>query len=464
MADINESSSGSEQMPGNAAFSGEVGARSSRRRIGRRWFMLLMIFMVYTLAVADRSAISITAPLVSGQYRLSNFQIGLVFSLFGWAYGAFAVPAGMLIDRIGVKSAMLIGVIGWTLGTVLYGLSGSSADVFVVLLIGSCLIGAAQSVVTPGSARVLASWFPDRERGLANAFWGSSVYVAIGVSSPVMGWLCEKYHWQSVPWLMGVLGIGAAAIWAFGYWHPSQDSRLPQEERDYLARSGALIGNEGRSKEGARHMRWQERLREMRSIVRNRQLIAILVGQYCFDSIAFFVQSWVPTYLVKGHGISILNVGFMMTITGVAGAIGAVSGGFAVDSIFRKTGSMALSRKIPLTIGFSLTAAMILMILAHSYVALVVLLSLVFVGKSWSNMGWLLIADVAPSGVLASVGGLLNVVGAIGVAVTGTGVGYLVDKTHSFNIALVYVGCHGFIAITSYWLVLRKMERVAVAA
>lgn len=434
------------------------------RVLGRRWLMLFLTFFLYSVANADRSTIAIAAPLISGDLHLNAVQMGVIFSAFGWAYGGFALPAGVFVDRLGAKLALLVGLVAWSIGTFLNGFAGAMTQAFAFLCVARFFIGAAESVVTPGSARILATWFPDRERGLASSLWASSTYISTAVAAPLMGWICHAYGWEPVFWGMGVLGLAAGVIWIVFYHAPTKDGRLSPEELAYIAEGGGVV-HEARPVDdddmpAAAPGGWRQKWREIRFLLSTPQLLVIFFGQYCGNTIALFLLTWTPTYLVQAKGYSIVQTGFLMSLAGIAGGIAAISGGYMVDLIYRRTGSLALSRKATLTLGYLLISSMVLLIFVTSPVWMVVVLCVVFLGKGWCNTGWMLVADSAPKNLVGTVGGLLNAIGSIGSTLASIVVGYFVQSTGSFDLAICYVAAHGILAVAAFWLVLKDMKRV----
>jgi ACS family glucarate transporter-like MFS transporter len=438
----------------------------TRRFTGWRWVMLLMIFMVYLIAVADRSTMSFAAPLISERFHINNTQMGLLFSAFAWVYSLFSLPAGLMIDRIGAKWGILIGLVIWSAGTLVTGFAGLITNVFGFFLTARIIVGAAEAVVTPGSAKVIATWFPTRERGIATALWVSSIYVSMVVVSPAMASILQRHGWEPVFSGMGAIGLIFGSFWMVIYYHPLRHPKLTNVELTYIVDGGATISHEHSSTtnddSGPKRSGFRIKAAEVGYLLRQPRLLAIFFCQFFYNSIAFFLQSWLPTYLVKEHGFSIVDVGSMMVAAGIGGAIAAAAGGFAVDRIYRRTGSVALSRKIPLTVGLILCTLILCVIYVHSYATMMALLVAVYVGKSIANSNWLLISDIAPRNLMGTTGGLLNAIGGLGGAVSGVLIGYLVDLTGSFDSGLVLIAGQTLLAIAIYWLVLRDMSRISM--
>ncbi|GJM76058.1 hypothetical protein HMSSN036_82740 [Paenibacillus macerans] len=87
------------------------------------------------------------------------------------------------------------------------------------------------------------------------------------------------------------------------------------------------------------------------------------------------------------------------------------------------------------------------------------LMSLAFFGKGFGALGWCVVSDVAPKEALGISGGLLNTFGNIAGIITPIVIGYIIQGTGSFNLALVYVGIHALAAILCYLLIVGRIER-----
>jgi ACS family glucarate transporter-like MFS transporter len=176
-------------------------------------------------------------------------------------------------------------------------------------------------------------------------------------------------------------------------------------------------------------------------------------------AISWFYLSWFPIYLVKEKGFSILKAGFIASIPAIAGCIGGISSGFVSDWILKKTGSVTLARKIPITIGFTLSATIVICNYVQVESVVIALMSAAFFGKGFGNLGWTVVADTAPKEIIGLTSGVFNSIGQASGIITPVVIGYILQETGSFNGALLFVGAHGLIAIFSYWVIVGKIER-----
>ena len=99
-----------------------------------RWMVLLLISLMYMITYMDRTGISIAAPAMAKEFRLSQTAIGVVFSVFLWAYAIGQIPLGSLADRLGPRLLLLIIVPFWSLMTATTAMMTSEDFLNVILL------------------------------------------------------------------------------------------------------------------------------------------------------------------------------------------------------------------------------------------------------------------------------------------------------------------------------------------
>jgi ACS family glucarate transporter-like MFS transporter len=427
----------------------------------QRFVMLALITLVLALSTGDRATLSVAGPSMVKDLGMTSVQLGWLFSSFAWAYVLFQIPAGWLVDKVGAKRGMLFGVVLWSAMTLLMGGVHLVSFAFVALLVLRFLLGIMESPVGPASGRVIAAWFPAPERGVAGAIFNSAQYVSLVVFTPLMGWLAHRFGWQHVFGVMGGIGLVFGLVWARMYYAPLSHPTVSKEELDYMQQGGALVSLGEEQKSGFREP--GPSLADIGCLFKSRMLVGILIAQYCITSITWFFVSWFPSYLVKGRGFTILEAGFIAAIPAICGCIGGVSTGFVSDYLLKRTGSLTIARKVPITIGLVLSAAMIGCNYVESSTMVVALMSAAFFGKGFGSLGWTVVADTAPKEIIGVTGGVFNAIGNTAGIVTPIVIGYILAGTGSFNGALVFVGAHGLVAVLSYWLIVGRIERIDLA-
>ncbi|EBS7633134.1 MFS transporter [Salmonella enterica] len=427
-----------------------------------RYYILFMITLVLTLATGDRATLSVAGPEMQKELGISAVEIGYLFSAFSWAYVISMTPAGWVADKVGSKRAMFLGILLWSVMTVFMGLVSYVTFVVPALLILRFLLGVCESPVGPSAGRIIAAWFPSQERGVAGAIFNSAQYASLAIFTPLMAWLCHAFGWDHVFIVMGVIGIIIAFCWSKFFYVPTKHPGINHEEMEYLKEGGALV-----ELDTATHVKGERKRagwQEIGQLFKSRMLIGIFIGQYCISAITWFFMTWFPIYLVKERGMSILQAGFMASVPAICGLVGGIMSGFFSDWLLRKTNNLSLARKVPITIGLTMSASMILCNYVGSEALVMFLMSAAFFGKGFGSLGWAVVADTAPKEIIGTTGGLFNSLGNIAGIVTPVVIGYILQETGSFANALVFVGTHGIIAVCSYWFIVGKIERLKIAS
>lgn len=427
----------------------------------QRYFILALITIVLAFSTGDRATLSVAGSGMSKELGLTPVQMGWLFSSFAWAYVLAQIPAGWLVDRLGAKRTVLGGLVLWSLCTMFMGAAGWFASAFAALLVLRFLLGTFESPVGPASGRVIAAWFPATERGVAGAVFNSAQYLSLALFTPLMGWLDHMFGWAHVFSVMGGLGLLLALLWWRSYQVPTEHPKVGAQEIEYMRAGGALVDLPARGAASAAVVR-EPSTPGMFDLFRSRMLSGIFLAQYCITAITWFFVSWFPTYLVKERGMTILTAGFVASIPAIAGCIGGVSTGFVSDWLLKRTGSLTIARKVPITIGLLLTTAMMACNYVETDTLVIALMSLAFFGKGFGSLGWTIVADTAPRQMIGLTGGVFNAIGNMAGITTPVVIGYILGATGSFHGALVFVGLHGLVAVASYWLVVGRIERFEI--
>nr|WP_249185273.1 MFS transporter [Burkholderia cenocepacia] len=433
-------------------------ASATARRTRVRWLVLAVLFAVTTINYADRAAIAIAGPSLARALHLSHVQMGFIFSAFGWSYVIAQLPGGWLLDRFGSRIVYAFSIFFWSLFTLLQGGIGffGGAAAFALLFGLRFLVGAAEAPSFPANSRIVSAWFPAPERGTASAIFNAAQYAATVVFAPLMGWLVHAFGWQSVFVVMGVLGFAFVLVWNRTMYDPKDHPTINRAELDYLAEGGALVNIDQST--GGRD--GGPSLRHVKALLRNRMLVGVYVAQYCINALTYFFITWFPVYLVQARGMSILNAGLVASIPAVCGFLGGILGGVVSDALLRQGRSLSVARKVPIVIGMLLSMSMIVCNYTDSHVIVVVFMALSFFGKGLGALGWAVNADTAPRQIAGLSGALLNTCGNLSSITTPIAIGYIVDRSGSFNGALVYVVAHALVAVICYLFVVGEIRRV----
>ncbi|MEU5835908.1 MFS transporter [Streptomyces diacarni] len=441
-------------------------------RTGRvRHLILAMLFVVTTINYADRSTLSIAGDSMQEDLHISSGELGVLFSAFSWSYLIAQIPGGWLLDRFGSKKVYGLAIFVWSVFTMLQGAIGFFTGAAVVLLfLLRFAVGFAEAPSFPGNSRIVAAWFPTKERGFASALFNSAQYFATVAFAPLMGWLVTAMGWEHVFTVIGGLGVLLALVWTKVIYAPRSHPRIQKSELDHISSGGALVDldaptTEGEAQakgaEGAREAAaGKQNLRHIGTLLKNRITLGVFIGQYFINTITWFFLTWFPVYLVQERGMSILEAGFVSSLPALCGFIGGVLGGWLSDRLARRGISLTAARKIPIVTGLLLSTSIIICNYVTASWLVVLIMSLSFFGKGMGALGWAVMSDVAPKQIAGLAGGVFNTFGAVAGIVTPLVIGWLLDATGSFDLALAFVSACAAMAVVSYLVIVREIKRV----
>ncbi|WP_310606438.1 MFS transporter [Buttiauxella brennerae] len=434
-------------------------AVESKKGKNTRYLILLIIFIVTTINYADRATLSIAGTEVAKELQLSAISMGYIFSAFGWAYLLMQIPGGWLLDRYGSKKVYTWSLFFWSLFTFMQGfvdmvpLAYAGISMFIMRF----MLGFSEAPSFPANARIVAAWFPTKERGTASAIFNSAQYFSLALFSPLLGWLTFAWGWEHVFTVMGGIGFVLTFLWVKFIHNPTDHPRMSKEELDYITKGGAVVDMDHK-KPGA--VVQGPKLHYIKQLLTNRMMLGVFFGQYFINTITWFFLTWFPIYLVQDKGMSILKVGMVASIPALCGFAGGVLGGVFSDSLIKRGYSLTVARKIPIVLGMLLASTIILCNYTESTALVITLMAFAFFGKGFGALGWPVIADTAPKEMVGLCGAVFNVFGNVASIVTPLVIGYLVSELHSFNAALIFVGCSALMAMVCYLFVVGDIKRM----
>jgi ACS family D-galactonate transporter-like MFS transporter len=412
-----------------------------------RLFVLGLVTVGTMINYLDRTVISVAAPLLSKDLGLSAALMGIAFSAFSWTYAASQIPGGVLLDRFGVRLTYFCSVTLWSVCTAFQGLCTGLAS-----LVGARLaLGIAEAPAYPSNSRILSMWFPQAERARATGVYSVGQYFGLAFLSPVLFWIAGAFGWRALFIVVGILGVLFGVLWWLTYRDPHESKRVNQEELAYIAAGGGLGDHGNKTRFEWRHIRF---------LLSKRQIVGASIGQFAGNSTLVFFLTWFPTYLATERQMAWLKVGFFAVLPFIAASVGVVVGGIVSDLLLRRTGSANLARMLPIISGLVLASTIVTANFVASDALVIAVMSVAFFGQGMVNLGWTLITDVAPKRLIGLTGGVFNLCANLAGIVTPLVVGFVVQRTGSFEWGLAFIAIVALIGALSYIFLLGDVKRV----
>jgi ACS family glucarate transporter-like MFS transporter len=399
--------------------------------VGRvRWLVIFCTFVVAAVSYLDRNNISIAASSVQREFGLSNVQLGTLFSAFVTGYAFMQPLAGRIADRFGASRCIGVAILWWSVFTALLPMIPPGIAGATLMLLGvRFLLGIGEAVIFPASNRLVASWIPSHERGLANGLIFAGVGVGGGVAPPLITFIMLRHDWRWAFWLCSLLGLAAGILWILVVRNnPAEHAAVSGEERAYIA-----AGIAARSAGAGRPARW-------RDVISDGHVAALTLSYFCYGYVAYIFFTWFFKYLNDVRGLNLKSSALYATLPFVAMALASSLGGLVSDKLVGIVGKRAARCG---TAGVSLLAASIFVWTA-TQVADARVAALVLAGGAGAlyfaqSAFWALSADVggASAGVVSGVMNMGSQVGGIVTASLTPVIANAFGWTASFAVAAV---------------------------
>lgn len=290
---------------------GPVAAPSARLPGALSGVLALLVASV-AINYIDRRNLSIAAPLLKDELRISLAQLGVLLSSFFWTYSTFQIVSGWLVDRFEVSWVLAMGFLVWSPATAATGL----IHTFAMLVVLRLLVGVGESVAYPCYSKILASRFAEQHRGLANSLIDAGTKCGPALGTLAGGLLMARYGWRS---FFVVLGLGSLVwlpLWL--YW-------MPREERVTAAAAANRPG--------------------IGDILCRRAAWATFGGHFCGNYFWYFLLTWLPFYLVRERHLSMQSMATLGSLAYLVTAVSTTAAGWLSDRAIASGASASRVRK-----------------------------------------------------------------------------------------------------------------------
>jgi len=428
----------------------DIAASSAQRPSRARLGILALIASGTLINYLDRTILGIAAPALTHDLGIDAAVMGIVFSAFSWSYAASQVPGGVFLDRVGTRLTYALSVGFWSLFTLLHAVATGLAGLLGLRL----ALGIAESPCFPANSRVVATWFPRSERAFATGVYTVGEYIGLAFLSPILFWLLAHHGWRSLFIVCGVAGLAFMLVWLARYREPQDHPHANAAELEVIRQGGGMVSAAAK---GA-PFEWSK----AGALLRYRQMWGICLGQFAGNSTLVFFLTWFPTYLATERQMDYLKIGFFAVLPFIAASVGVLFGGWWSDGMLRRGLSPNIARKLPVITGLLLASTIIAANFVESDAVVITILSVAFFAQGMAALGWTLVSDIAPEGMLGLTGGIFNLAANLAGIVTPLVIGFIVAATGSFFFALAYVGLLALLGALAYIFILGDVERIVL--
>ena len=409
-----------------------VAATDVAKPTGVRWKIFLLMLFLISINYIDRASLSVAMPLISKEFDLDPAMQGLILSSFFWTYAFMQVPGGMLADRFKPRIVIASATIFWGAFQAI----AAVATNWPVLLLTRLGLGASEAPIYPAGGKLNAIWMTQTERGRGATLLDGGAPLGAALGSIVIAWLIAAFNSWRIAFVIAGVGTMLCGLLAWYYIRnaPREHPSVNEAEARYIEQSHALEDADTPVSRGGSWM----------SYFRYRSVWCMCLGWMFFNTTFYGLLTWMPTYLFKVHNFDIKTLGGASFIIFFSGFVGELVGGWIGDFWRSRGGAPNLVFRTLFGIA-AILATMSIFFVAYvtDPVAVVVLLSATLFFLRWCGMYWAIPSALAGREKSGFLGGCMNLGGNIAGILTPLIVGFIVQATGSYFLALMYFAAAG---------------------
>jgi MFS family permease len=359
------------------------------------WGLVAFLFLV---AFLHRAAPGVVAKELMEAFGATGTIVGLLSATYFYAYAGLMIPAGLAVDRLGVRGVAAAGGGVMGAGTLLM----AAAPVPALLFAGRFLVGAGAAVTFVGALKIAANWFPPSYFATLSAVTATVGVLGGLIGTAPLAWLAAHLGWRGALAAIGLVTLaGAGVAGALVRDHP------PGADRPATGPGGAGV------------------LRGLARVLGNRDTWPPFFAFFFLLAATQNLLLWVVPCLRDLYGLGLTEAAVYAAAYSLALLVAGPLTGFLSDRVLRR-------RRLPYTVltvaQFACWAAFVLTLGRLPLGALYALLfAMGLVGGAFV-LTWPLGRELNPPELAGVAVAAVNLGGFVGIALTQGPLGALLDQ------------------------------------
>lgn len=408
-----------------------------------RWAIVALLFFATTINYIDRQIIGILKPTLAHELQWDEIDYSNIVLAFQFAYAIGLVLVGRMMDWLGTKKGFSLAIIFWSVAAMAHSFARSVTGFAAARF----ALGLGESGNFPAAIKTVAEWFPKKERALATGIFNAGSNVGAVVAPLIVPWITITYGWQEAFIVTGAIGFLWLGFWWLLYYHPNDHPKVSKEELAHI---------QSDPPDAETKIQWK-------TLFPHRQTWAFAIGKFLTDPIWWLYLFWVPDFLNKSHGITLLTVGLPLVVIYLVADIGSIGGGWISSHFIKKGWPIYKARKTAMFIcAVSVVPIVFASVVSNLWVAVGLVSLAAAAHQGWSANIFTIASDMFPRRAIGSVVGIGGMAGAMGGMVIAKIVGYILEWTGSYLIIFIMAGSMYLIALLIIHLLVPKLEPAEV--
>jgi ACS family hexuronate transporter-like MFS transporter len=437
-----------------------------------------LLFCSIVVNYLHRQIISILKPELSRELGWSEIDYGMIAAAWSFAYAFGYLFGGRIIDRVGARRGLPVFVGLWSLAAITHGFCAFIAPEGVVsfpwfkktegglalatlvmpmtvmgFVVARTALGLLQGANFPAAIKVVAEWFPVRERALATGWFNTGSNVGAVVCPLLVPFLYKWVGWEWTFYLTGAAGLLWLVAWKSLYHEPADHPRLSDAERAYL-REGRHVVVEATPQ----RVPWLK-------LLSYRAVWAYVCASILAGPAWGFYQSFMPDFLSKRFSLTLAGTGLWTAIFFALAAAGGVGGGWLSGKFMRQGWTLNKARKLTLLVCALAVVPIYFAPFAPNVLAAVVIIGLAgSAHQGWSANLFSVVSDTMPKEAISSVVGLGGFVAYFTGGFVNGFTGFILQKTGSYVWVFAYFSTMYLLSLLILQLLVPRIQRTETRA
>lgn len=294
--------------------------KSARKPSAYAWVILAVLYIASVASALNQFKVPPVLPILIQAFNLSLSDAGMLMSIFSFTGFLLALPAGFILQRLGLRATGMIAVGAVFIGSVLGMFCGTANSMLATRFVEGAGIGL-MTIVAPAA---ISLWFPAETRGTPIGLWTTCMPVGSILMFNLAPWLAERGGWQFI-WKAGAVSSLAAFV-LFGVFF-----RLPKPNE---------IGGTSQSGKAEPENETPPRFRKA---IANTGLWLITVQFLCFNLVCLALSTYYPTFLNSVRNYSLSAASFTFSLCTIAAVFSQPLGGYLSDRLGMRKRLITLS-------------------------------------------------------------------------------------------------------------------------
>lgn len=360
--------------------------------MSKTWRVVFLLSLVSCVGYLVRADVAVAQERMVPALGLTMTAVGAITAWgFQLAYTVFQVPAGLIGERVGARTALMLAMLGCSVAAFATGLMPESPAAAVpALWITRVLLGISQAAIFPVAAMAVMAYVPADQRVRATSIYISTSVLGAAMAPSLMAPTMEWVGWRGVFVVSGMVAAAAAAVWWAFLPPPAIAAAMPVVPSARTSR------------------------RDLQQLIADRHLRLLSLAYLLHSAVWFVFVFWFFRYLIDGRGFTVLASGIWASLPGMAGFVFTPVIGVAADRLGVRLGAGRARRLVAMSCLFSAAAFVGIGAVLPNAILAIVALSLASGTLNGAEAPFFVTATALGAENPGAAAGLLNLMGNLG--------------------------------------------------